>query len=135
MTSRLIAAMILFLTMSPVMADNYMLLRFHASWCGPCHTQDKVYDKADIDDRLKDRGIEDVPVDVDKRKDLVQLWEVETIPCTILVRVRGREQRAVKRWGGYRDRSFPIMSKQEYLWFINPRDPRPTPPPKPDKDQ
>jgi len=132
MTSRLIAALFVFLTMSPVMADSYMLLRFKATWCGPCRVQDAVYDKADIDEILKKWGYADVAVDVDKRKDLVQLWDVKSVPCTILVRVRGNEQRAVKRWGGYADkRVFPIMTKQEYRWFINPKDPRPTPPPKP----
>ena len=133
MMSRLLAALLVFLTLSPVMADHYELLRFTASWCGPCHVQQKIFNESGIAKQLKVRGIANTLIDVDKRKDLVQLWEVQTVPCTILVRVHGREQRAIKRWGGYIDRSFPIMSKQEYLWFINPRDPRPKPPPKPEE--
>jgi len=106
--------------------DDYRLLRFRADWCGPCHRQTKVYVDAKIQDELKRLKIEDVYVDVDKHPSVVKLWNVETIPTTLLVRVRVKNKAtAVKRWGG---KGMPLLDADQYREFVDPSKEGPTPP-------
>jgi len=108
--------------------EDYRLLRFRAPWCGPCHKQKKVFDEAKIAEELKKHGVKDFFLDVDKHQDIVKLWKVETIPTTLLVRVRVKNKAtAVKRWGG---RDVPLMTAEQYKQFVDPTKEGPSPPKK-----
>lgn len=53
------------------------LLKFSASWCGPCKTQKKIMENLDL-------GVEVVEVDVDDEFELAAKYGIRGVPTLIL---------------------------------------------------
>ena len=81
------------------------LVDFHATWCGPCHTQAPILKDLAPDIKGKARIIK---IDVDKNQALAQQYQVRSIPTLILF----KNGQAVWRHSG-------VASKQELLDVIN----------------
>lgn len=64
------------------------VLKFEASWCNPCKVATNI---------LNAKGIEYTPVDVDKEKDLVEKFEIMSVPTVVVLNDNGNE---VKRFVG-----------------------------------
>ena len=82
-----------------------VLVDFHATWCGPCHTQSPIL--KDLAPNIKGKA-RIIKIDVDKNQALAQQYQVRSIPTLILF----KNGVAVWRHSG-------VASKQELLDVIN----------------
>ena len=64
--------------------QNNILLDFSAKWCGPCQQMSPIVSK------LERQGYPIRQVDIDQEQALAQKYNVESIPCFVLV-ANGRE--------------------------------------------
>ena len=62
------------------------VLKFSASWCGPCKAMAKVIEAAGDKIRL---SIEDI--DIDTNPVLVKQYQIRSVPTLVIVDVDGRE--------------------------------------------
>ncbi len=90
---------------SIINGNEPVLVDFHATWCGPCHTQAPILKDLSADIKGKARIIK---IDVDKNQALAQKYQVRSIPTLILF----KNGVAVWRHSG-------VASKQELLGVIN----------------
>ena len=58
-----------------------VLVDFHATWCGPCHTQSPIL--KDLAPNIKGKA-RIIKIDVDKNQALAQQYQVRSIPTLIL---------------------------------------------------
>ena len=58
---------------------NNILLDFSAKWCGPCQQMSSIVSK------LERQGFPIRQVDVDQEKGLARQYNVESIPCFVLI--------------------------------------------------
>jgi hypothetical protein len=84
-----------FLTLALCGAGETALLDFRADWCGPCRQMDPVVE------RLAAAGWPVKRVDIDAYPDLAARYQVQAVPCFVLV-VGGRE---VERLEGVRSQA------------------------------
>lgn len=62
-----------------------LLLHFHASYCGPCHTMERtVFSTSAVQRALQD-GLVAVKIDIEARSDLKDRFGVRTIPRDVVV--------------------------------------------------
>jgi hypothetical protein len=105
---------------------HYRLLRFGATWCAPCHQQQKVFEEAKIAETLRELGVESWYLDLDagnNRAYAAQQFGFKTIPAATLVEVLSDGKlRVVKRW------SSGAMTAAQYKQFVNPYKIGPEPP-------
>ena len=65
------------------------VIKFYASWCGPCKIYGKVWDK--VTPSYADQ-VEMINVDIDKdTTGLAAKYKISTVPTTILIREDGSE--------------------------------------------
>ena len=62
-------------------ANQPVLVDFHATWCGPCHTQAPILKEVSAAMKGKARIIK---IDVDKNQLFAQQYQVRSIPTLIL---------------------------------------------------
>lgn len=64
-------------------SDQLTMINFHATWCPPC-----IAMKPDLDQVISKYGeiIHYERVDIDKNPDLVKLFEIKTVPTTMLLK-------------------------------------------------
>lgn len=62
--------------------DDLVLVKFGATWCGPCRAVEKELDSLDAE-KL---GVKIVKIDTDQRKELSQQYGITSIPHMMLVR-------------------------------------------------
>ena len=109
------ATIFLLLWSHPAIADDYILLRFGATWCGPCHTQQEIHKTAGIPALLKKYKIKDNFIDVDQYPAMANMWQVTSIPTTILVK-RQTKNTAVP----VRRASGEVLTAVKYKEFVIP---------------
>lgn len=80
------------------------LLKFSASWCGPCQTYAPIFDKV-----VADRDIEVERVDVDERFDMADAFEVVSVPFTVLL---DDDDRVIRSKSG-------LMNEEQLAAFID----------------
>ena len=66
---------------SIINGNQPVLVDFHATWCGPCHTQAPILKELSAEMKGKARIIK---IDVDKNQPLAQKHQVRSIPTLIL---------------------------------------------------
>tara|TARA_B110000305_G_C19357990_1_gene597907 strand:- start:815 stop:1081 length:267 start_codon:yes stop_codon:yes gene_type:complete len=71
------------------------LLKFYASWCGPCKIYNKTWDKVipSYEDQLT---VENIDIDKDT-SGLAVKHKIETVPTTLLIREDGSELKKTGR--------------------------------------
>ncbi len=109
-------------------ADEYQLLHFGATWCGPCRTMDEHLKHKDVVVAIKAGKIRRLDIDVDVSPQDANAYKVDSIPAFILVRVNSRnEARVLKRKIG-------LMTAQELAAFLKlPAEQKAPPVPSPKK--
>lgn len=109
--------LILLLLLSPEIATaaDYRLLRFTATWCGPCHNQQLIFRQPQIQAVMRQHGIKDVPVDIDRYPRISKQWNIRSVPTTILVDVDPRDGKAIV----IRRRN-TSMTAVQYKSFVTP---------------
>jgi thioredoxin 1 len=65
------------------------LIKFSATWCGPCKTQKKIMEGLDL-------GIELKEVDVDEQPELASQYNIRGVPTLVLI----EDDKEVKRHSG-----------------------------------
>lgn len=65
-----------------VRTDGLVLIKFGATWCGPCRKVDHELDQLEV----STSGLEIVRVDVDRDPGLARQFKVSSIPHLVLVR-------------------------------------------------
>ena len=105
------------LLLSPEIAQaaDYRLLRFTATWCGPCHAQQAIFRQPQIQAVLRQHNIKDVAVDIDRYPSIAKTWRIRAVPTTILVDVDPADGKAtvIRR----RNTS---MTAEQYKNFVTP---------------
>lgn len=103
--------------------EEVQLLRFRATWCSPCMTQKAEFERHRMGTWLKGQNIKDVYIDADKNPRALRNWKVSTIPCTILVRVNTKTNKAtvIRRLGGSKQNPSRFMDVRTYKRFCDPR--------------
>ena len=66
---------------SIINGNQPVLVDFHATWCGPCHTQAPILKELSAEMKGQARIIK---IDVDKNQPLAQKYQVRSIPTLIL---------------------------------------------------
>ena len=70
--------------------DRPMLIHFHAAWCGPCKQMDaEILNSVELARQVENRFIM-VKVDSDRHHDLVERFDVQSLPTDIIVEPDGR---------------------------------------------
>lgn len=59
------------------------VLKFSASWCGPCKSLEQTLEKTDL-------GLPVESYDIDEQAELVQKYRVRTVPTLVLVDEDGK---------------------------------------------
>jgi thiol:disulfide interchange protein len=86
-----------------------LLIHFYADWCGPCHQMEaRVLNQPAVRDGLRDR-VAAVKVNYDQRVDLVGRFNVDLLPCDLLV---GSDGEVLLRTTGYVDEATYVASVQ-----------------------
>ena len=65
------------------------IIKFYATWCGPCKVYQKTWDKV-IPDYTDQLVIEDIDIDKDV-SGLAAKYKVMSVPTTVLIREDGSE--------------------------------------------
>lgn len=63
------------------MKENFVLLDFHADWCGPCITMEPILEE--IEEEFKEI-LKVVKVDVDQHKAMAIRFKIKSVPTLIL---------------------------------------------------
>lgn len=85
---------------------SMLLIRFSATWCGPCKAYAPV-----LAEYAKDKNALLETVDIDQRPDLVEKYGIKSVPTTILL----DEGEEVARIQGARSRSVLERELNDYL--------------------
>lgn len=92
---------------------EYRIVKFGATWCGPCHVMDKVWADKDVVKATKNYKGKDGKhtwyVDHDKHRNLILHYKVDALPTVIIINSKGKSVRRAKG----------IMNKQQLLNFLN----------------
>ena len=84
--------------------DKTVLVDFFATWCGPCRMLSPLLEEI----AEENENIHIVKVDVDRAKEIAQLYKVKVIPTLILL----KDGNETKRTQGY-------LPKNKILEFYN----------------
>jgi len=107
-------AVLLAVLLAAAPEEEYQLLDFHASWCGPCKQLDERMKDDKIKAVLKKHKVKVVRIDIDEDKEAASNYKIESVPTLILVKVNDKkEAKVLKRKSGLQD--IPALVK-----FVNP---------------
>lgn len=78
------------------------VLRFTASWCGPCKMLAKVLEDVETDKEIQ-------VLDIDEEQELAKLFNIRSVPTLVMI---DEEKKEVKRLNG-------LQSQQQVEEWIN----------------
>ena len=91
---------------SDATAAKLTVIDFNATWCGPCRAFAPIFEEAQA--TFAD-SFEFKSIDIDNNQELAQKYNVEAIPCIVVLDAAGNE---VARNVGF-------MEKEEFTNFLN----------------
>ena len=91
---------------SDATSGNLTVIDFNATWCGPCRAFAPIFEEAQA--TFAD-SFEFKSIDIDNNQELAQKYNVEAIPCIVVLDAAGNE---VARNVGF-------MEKEEFTNFLN----------------
>lgn len=59
--------------------DDFVLVDFYATWCGPCKMMSPV-----LDEVVNSRGTKVIKIDVDKNEEIAKYYKVMSIPTLMI---------------------------------------------------
>lgn len=77
--------------------DEYQLLHFSASWCGPCVPLAENLKHKDVVAAMKKHRVKLVDIDFDEETAAVAKYKVTALPTCILVKVNAKNEAVVIR--------------------------------------
>lgn len=91
---------------SDAISGKLTVIDFNATWCGPCRAFAPIFEEAQA--TFAD-SFEFKSIDIDNNQELAQKYNVEAIPCIVVLDAAGNE---VARNVGF-------MEKEEFTNFLN----------------
>ncbi|CAE6450144.1 unnamed protein product [Rhizoctonia solani] len=99
--------------------DQYWILDFHASWCGPCHMIAPVFEQS----ANNYPSIKFAKIDVDAVPDLAQYYKIRAMPTFIAVKyaeaevenAEGPKEQVDKLQGASKERLAALVEKIDGL--------------------
>lgn len=91
---------------SDATSGKLTVIDFNATWCGPCRAFAPIFEEAQA--TFAD-SFEFKSIDIDNNQELAQKYNVEAIPCIVVLDAAGNE---VARNVGF-------MEKEEFTGFLN----------------
>ena len=91
---------------SDATSGKHTVIDFNATWCGPCRAFAPIFEEAQA--TFAD-SFEFKSIDIDNNQELAQKYNVEAIPCIVVLDAAGNE---VARNVGF-------MEKEEFTNFLN----------------
>lgn len=61
------------------------VIKFSASWCGPCKAYGPIFEKVSKNDELKDIKFTEMDVESDEATPLVEKYGIKGVPATMIV--------------------------------------------------
>lgn len=61
------------------------IIRYHASWCKPCHVFEKTFNEAKQDEKYKDIEFKSVDIESDEGLEECEKYGIKNIPTTIFL--------------------------------------------------
>jgi thioredoxin 1 len=80
-------------------AHGKVVLKFGATWCGPCRAYEPIFDEVAIDN--KDNAIF-CTIDIEKRADLANDFKIMSVPTTVLI----KDALIIEKFNGVVSKSF-----------------------------
>lgn len=111
---RYFVATVVLLLGAAAFGDEYQILRFEATWCGPCQQLKTNMDDDKVKAVIKKHKIKLTRIDIDTDQSSVAAYKVESVPTCILVIVNAKKEARVLR------RKVGLLSVDELVKFAEP---------------
>lgn len=64
---------------------NFKIIKFAATWCGPCKTFAPIFDRVSKLDEFKDIEFKSLDIEDDEGIDLVEEYQIKSVPSIVVL--------------------------------------------------